>query len=144
MENLNCFSMKSAKEIEKWLKRRWWYEKFKENVENMNRGGKASAEILGGHYGDATVTGAFCWEFTPEGFHWWYRRNMQFLRWYLSNEPTIPKEEEVVISIGMFAGGMAFTTMIHHIAGGNWALAAANAACFVWLLFFSIKAINGR
>lgn len=86
--------MKESKEIEKWLKRRWWYEKFKENVENMNRSGKASAEILGGHYGDATVTAAFCWEFTPEGVHYWYHRNMQFLRWYFSNERQSPKRRK--------------------------------------------------
>lgn len=130
--------MKSAKEIEKWLKRRWWYKKFKKNVETADVGGHDPAKILGGYYGNDTVIASFCWEL------FWYRRNTQFLRWYLSDEPTIPKEEEIVISIGMFTGGMAFTTMIHHVAGGNWRLAAVNAVCFVWLLFFSIKAINGR
>lgn len=136
--------MRSTKEIEKWLKRRWWYKKFKKNVETVDVGGHNSVKILGGHYGNDTVIGAFCWELTPEGFNYWYRRNTQFLLWYLSNEPTIPREKEIVISAGMFTGGMAFTTMIHHFAEGNWALAAANAVCFVWLLFFSIKAINGK
>lgn len=133
--------MKTPEQIRAWLKAREWWPQFVKNTVAFDY---RTAEVLSGDRGEDTVLDAFCWEFTSEGFHYWYRRNTQFLRWYLSNEPTIPKEEEVVISIGMFAGGMAFTTMIHHIAGGNWALAAANAACFVWLLFFSIKTINGR
>lgn len=136
--------MKSAKEIEKWLKRRWWYKKFKKNIENADVGGHDPVKILGGYYGDDTVIASFCWALTPEGFNYWCRRNTQFLLWYHSDEPTTTKEEEIAISIGIFTGGMAFTTMIHHVAGGNWRLAAANAVCFVWLLFFSIKTINGR
>lgn len=136
--------MKSTKEIEKWLKRRWWYKKFKKNVETEGVGGYKSVKILEGYYGEDTVMVAFSWELTPEGYNYWRRRNTQFLLWYLSNEPTIPGEAEIVVSVGMFTGGMAFTTMIHHFVEGNWRLAAANAVCFVWLLFFSIKAINGR
>lgn len=136
--------MRSTKEIEKWLKRRWWYKKFKKNVETEGVGCCDSVKILEGYYGYDTVMAAFCWELTPEGFDYWRRRDTQLLLWYLSNEPTIPREKEIVISAGMFTGGMAFTSMMHHVAGGNWTLAAVNAVCFVWLLFFSIKAINGR
>lgn len=136
--------MKSAEEIEKFLKNRPWFEKFKKNVERGDVSGDDSSKILQGYYFDDTIRAAFCWEFTPEGFNYWRKRNEQFLRWYHSSEPIGFEEEDFVTSITMFVSGMSFSAMIVSIAGGLWVWGAANAICLAWLQVIRIKIINGR
>ena len=65
--------MKTAKEIEEWLKKQPWINKFKENV---------IEQIMKGQARSGTICNTFYWTKTPEGDTFWRDINDEFLKWY--------------------------------------------------------------
>lgn len=150
--------MKTPEQIRAWLESREWWPQFVKNTVDYDY---LTEEVLGGDRGEDTIIDAFGWFTAPEGPFFWQDRNREFKEWYFgennneeyenrtgnhrerrsrtSDEPTICKEHEIVLSLRMFAGGMTFITVIYSAVRGDWADLALNFFCFALLMFLSIE-----
>lgn len=68
--------MKTPEQIKEWLQKQEWYPLYKSNA------GKEP----GGRLGSRTISSAFYWKETPQGYAFWSKINGQFLLWYHKKE----------------------------------------------------------
>ena len=101
--NMKYYKLHGRKhsEIEKWLKRRKWYNLFKFNIQQEVLNGYKDDtgvahvddvvkqeiddrlnEILTGRDDTSTISSAFSWRETQEGVEYWGEREHEFLSWY--------------------------------------------------------------
>ena len=77
--------MKTPEEIREWLQKQKWYPQFVDNLKNQ-RESAPYEHILCGILKERTISSAFRWGFTPEGFYFWNYIENQFLKWYNEEE----------------------------------------------------------
>lgn len=73
--------MRTPDEIAAWLRERPWYGQF---VKNMLGDGFCT-DAASGRYGMDTVSRAFIWHHTPEGFGCWQRRSQELQEFLLGD-----------------------------------------------------------
>lgn len=74
--------MKTPEQIKEWLEKQKWYESFKQQAEKNLGITPELDETLNGIDGILTISAAFDWQRSEEGFSFWERINKDFLRWY--------------------------------------------------------------
>ena len=74
--------MKTPEQIKEWLEGQPWYEQYKTNLFRQNDSSKESLEFLLGNAGLTTISKAFCWGTTEEGFDFWNEVDEKFTDWF--------------------------------------------------------------
>lgn len=74
--------MKTPEQIKEWLERQPWYEQYKTNLFQQSDSSLESRECLSGQAGLHTISGAFCWQITEEGFDFWNDVDRKFMDWF--------------------------------------------------------------
>lgn len=78
--------MRTAKEIQRWLKKHKWYQSFKDQVICGNFADNSlhdsAWQCLNGHCGRRTILVAFYWNMSTEGYDFWRKVNNEFKAWY--------------------------------------------------------------
>lgn len=76
--------MKTAEQIEKWLKSQNWYKSFKRNCIKYNF--QAAECVLKGYWGRYTIDTAFLWKNYPykeeKGDIFWNKVRNEFIKWF--------------------------------------------------------------
>lgn len=72
--------MRTEKEIVNYLSKKRWYKEYLYNVIELNK--DESADFINGLKQDETISEAFEWDKTNEGFDVWNDRNSLFTEWY--------------------------------------------------------------
>lgn len=84
--------MRTAKEIRQYLKCQPWYNNFKYYTKTSRcyywHDKSSSKKALRGYRYVDTISVAFSWRYTIEGFDVWDQRDMTFRKWYFKNENT--------------------------------------------------------
>lgn len=80
--------MKSSNEISQWLTSQKWFEQLSCNIDREKRGSIFREAILNGNSGMCTISSAFVWTFTPEGYDYWLDIDRQFIQWFM-NQPKL-------------------------------------------------------
>ena len=74
--------MKTAEQIREWLRDKPWYEQYKMNLFREKDSSMESRECLSGQSGLHTISKAFCWGTTEEGFDFWNDVDGKFTDWF--------------------------------------------------------------
>lgn len=74
--------MKTQKQIKEWLEKQTWYEQYKTNLFRESDSSLESMEHLLGRAGLLTISKAFCWGMTEEGFDFWNEVDEKFTDWF--------------------------------------------------------------
>lgn len=74
--------MKTKEQIDKWLKKQDWFDKFVENLEDKDYDKYLKLDNLSNF-----ISGAFIWIDTPEGSDYWSRIDSTFIKWFYSKNP---------------------------------------------------------
>lgn len=82
--------MKTKEQIDEWLKKQDWFDKFVKNVQTY-RHGLNYYEYLNTNYSEYVIWCAFNWSSTPEGFYFWDRIHKEYKEWYNSEDSVAPK-----------------------------------------------------
>lgn len=78
--------MKTSEQIKEWLERQLWYEQYKTNLFWENDSSLVSRKYLSGDEGGLTISKAFYWRDTEEGFDFWNDVNKKFVDWFKDKE----------------------------------------------------------
>ena len=78
--------MKTQEQIKEWLERQPWYEQYKTNLLQESDSSLELRECLLGQAGLLTISKAFCWGTTEEGFDFWNDVDSKFTKWLESEE----------------------------------------------------------
>ena len=75
--------MKTKEQIARWLGKQPWFSTFSRRAfEGDCPMGVNAVLCLHGHYLERTITDAFFWWQTPEGYIYWEHINNEFIRWF--------------------------------------------------------------
>lgn len=75
--------MRTPGEIEKWLKKQKWFDKFYDHCRKQHFYDLKFVEgIMSGNHGVETIMDAFKWCITDEGADYWYDVQKTFWKWY--------------------------------------------------------------
>ena len=75
-------TMKTQEQIKEWLERQPWYENYRTNLLRESDSSFESRECLSGYAGLLTISKAFCWGTTEEGFDFWNEVDGKFTDWF--------------------------------------------------------------
>lgn len=75
-------TMKTQEQIKEWLEIQPWYEQYKTNLFRQSDSSLESRECLSGQAGLLTISKAFCWGTTEEGFDFWNEVDEKFTYWF--------------------------------------------------------------
>lgn len=84
--------MKTQEQIKEWLERQPWYEQYKTNLFQQSDSSLESRKYLSGQAGFHTISKAFCWGTTEEGFDFWNEVDEKFTDWFDREENLKPME----------------------------------------------------
>lgn len=89
--------MKTPEQIKAYFEAQPWYPTFVAHTVAYHSS-IDTAKILRGDYGYSTLSSAFEWTKTPEGYSEWDRRNRNFRNWFNSEE----EPENKIIDLNKF------------------------------------------
>lgn len=80
--------MKTAKQIESWLKSQKWFPQFEKNIRSVLNE-KGVQYVLSGEAGKITMDDVFWWYKSEEGVIYWQKRHDEFMEWYSSKRKAL-------------------------------------------------------
>lgn len=73
---------RTPKEIRRWFRSNLWYREFLHHAWFGRTSLKTAIAVISGRYGIDTLTAAFTWDNTLQGYGIWSVRNNDFKTWY--------------------------------------------------------------